>query len=186
MASLGCNYQKPPLFLPIQTRPSSLLLKKNADSLPPPFLRASAPSSPFLHFSSHPHSHSSYFTQKASSFQFISLFSPLSREFESDPCGCVCVRRVSSLSGGGGRFPAKGVVVKVGDSFSSSFGDFFMFQLHFSFSFPSSCSSSVTTRVFFWRLWWRPAAVGTLPFSFELCKLFLSFLALIFAQRFLF
>ena len=49
MASLGSNYQKPPLFLPIQTRPSFLLLRKHGLP-PPPFYARVRPPPPFHHF----------------------------------------------------------------------------------------------------------------------------------------
>ena len=56
MASLGSNYQKPPLFLPNQTRPSFLPLMKHANSLPPPFSACVPP--PPHHFFIFLHTHS--------------------------------------------------------------------------------------------------------------------------------
>ena len=49
------------------------------------------------------------------------------------------------FSGDGGPiFRRRELLLKVGGSFSSSFCDFFMLQLYFSSSFPSSCSSSAS------------------------------------------
>ena len=55
-------------------------------------------------------------------FYFIAPFPKLLILFQFDPCVCVCVSVAFLFSPAAvGSFPAKGVVVKVGDSFSSSF-----------------------------------------------------------------
>ena len=82
MASLGFNYQKPPLFPLKQTRPPSFLINKTAP--PPPFFQIVSATSPSLQF------FFIFSTPKAPSFPVIS-FSFLHRavKVELNLCGCV-------------------------------------------------------------------------------------------------